>query len=74
MSKKLDQRSRLKKKYHKDKDINDGDADLDERMEEAARLGCEIWELDEIKKKMERQNLDSDDEDDTAKEKEESKE
>ncbi len=41
--------ARNKKNHHKDKD--DGSNKMDELILEAARLGCEVWEVEELKKK-----------------------
>ena len=49
--------ARNKKNHHKDKD--DGSEKMDELILEAARLGCEVWEVEEFKKKAQN-NKDSD--------------
>ena len=41
--------AREKKNHHKERD--QGDDKLNELAEEAARLGCNVWEIDEFKKK-----------------------
>ncbi len=41
--------AREKKNHHKDKD--QGFDKLDELAEEAARLGCEVWQIEEYQKK-----------------------
>ena len=40
--------AREKKNHHKNKD--DGSEKMDELILEAAKLGCEVWEVDEFKK------------------------
>ena len=41
--------ARDKKKHHKEKD--QGEDRLAEQTEEAARLGCELWEVEEYQRK-----------------------
>ena len=55
--------ARLKTKHHKEKTF---ETDIDALQEEAARLGCEVWELDQKRKEIE-----SDGEDDGSDEGEE---
>ena len=53
----LQNRNRNKKKHHKDKkkgaDVEEEDDIPQELKEEAARLGCEVWEVEEVKAKLE---------------------
>ena len=51
---------------------DEGAVDVQERIDEAARLGCEVWELDEVKAKLEQENDDSSSDND-KKDEEESK-
>ena len=63
MSKKQDQRSRLKKKYHKDKGDDDYYGAMDAKIEEAAKLGCEVWELEDVKARLAMQEQSDEDDD-----------
>jgi len=75
MSKKYDARSRQKVKHRKDRDE---DQDVpQELIDEAAELGCEVWQLEEVKAKLaeekEDSSLDEVDEKENEDEEEESK-
>ncbi len=51
---------RLKEKKHKEN--KEYSQDLDDLQEEAARLGCEIWELEKVRKDIEGSDEESDEE------------
>lgn len=51
---------RLKEKKHKEKEFG---VDMESLTEEAARRGCEIWELDEIRKEQDELSENSDSQD-----------
>ena len=53
----------MKKKYHKDKDEDDYYASMDAKIEEAAKLGCEVWELEEVKARLAMQEQSDEEED-----------
>ena len=56
------------RKGGKDKNEKDGDQ-LEELQEEAARLGCEVWEIEKVKARMQQQDSDSDEDSDEDEEK-----
>ena len=54
--------ARQKKDHRKGGKNNQDDDDMQSRIEEAAKLGCEVWELDEVKAKMDLNEANSSDE------------